>query len=460
MINNGGYGGGSKCGRPNLGRPNLGGAGNKSKGNKGDDKKIKERFLSKKPSIKQPKSSTSAFSTAKRVPKKQKVADLSIQAMGVDPASFNVHKPQQKYDVLQSKSTTETSELVLESSCASKEEFYELRKKELKQRQKEKEAERMQRMQELQLEAKKRLKEFDQMEAPFKKIREKSKDAKKSEFVEDLLYLAIEAAKPAPVGPIRNYSAEDRERETNLLVDLINQKREEVQHTKKLQELDDDVIVIGNVQVPVEQPKTFKKQTSGSSTARSHAPPLQEIPLNENNDLIAIAAVSKNTLNIPPEDSENGIKSNEKSHETGLFYFNGLPIDIPGVDSITCLERADCLIQFIEQGLGPEMLQEAKDFLLVAPKMDEKEAETKFREVFSNPEEMKYYPFVQHLLFCENFKQTTQLPKPSHYSATNEEEEEDQLQQNQENQENGEFEEEEQQQEFEEEEEEGIEKDE
>lgn len=305
------------------------------------------------------------------------------------------------------------------SSIASREEFYEMRRKEIKKRQKEKELERQQKMEELAQEAKKRKKELGQMEAPFKKIREISEAAKKSESAEEFLYFALETAKPPPVGHVihRSFSAKDRERETNLIADLINQKRDEVQLMKKkmMQQQDDDVIMIGNVEVSVDKPKyPQKKQASGSSTSRSkfNPRPISDIPLKENNDLIQISAISKTTINLPPFDDEKPIKNLKSSHETGFFYFNGLPIDIPGIDVCNAMERADCLTQFITQGLGQEHYDRAKQFVFsMKPSNEKDESATKkddnvnqiFKDIFSNNEEMKYFPFVQHLVFCENY---------------------------------------------------------
>lgn len=305
------------------------------------------------------------------------------------------------------------------SSIASKEEFYEMRRKEIKKRQKEKELERQQKMEELAQEAKKRKKELGQMEAPFKKIREISEAAKKSESAEEFLYFALETAKPPPVGRVihRSFSAKDRERETNLIADLINQKRDEVQQMKKkmMQQHDDDVIMIGNVEVAVDKPKyPQKKQASGSSTNRSriNPHPIVDIPIKENNDLLQVSAISKTTINFIPFDEEKPIKNSKSSHETGFFYFNGLPIDIPGIDICSPLERADCLSQFITQGLGQDHFDRAREFVLMAkPSEEGKESAIKtdddaskmFKDIFSNNEEMKYFPFVQHLVFCENY---------------------------------------------------------
>ena len=419
--------------RGNIGmkRPNLGGASSNLTNNASNSKKIKNRFGSKKPAITQPKSALKP-----RKPLKQKPIDLSVQAVLVDPQSFHQHRIQPKYDIMQTKSTIEQSELVLDGSCKTKEEFYELRAKEIRKKQKENKKERLQRMHELSLEAKKRLKEFDQLEAPFKKIKDKSHATNRAEN-EDLLLLAVEAARPPHVGSIKNYTVEDREREINLLADLISQKREEVQHNKKLQELDDDTIMIGNVEVTVEKPKNSKG--SAASSSRSYAPNLTEISAYENNDLISVAAISKNFLNVPPSiDSEepkisavmdgitglvptnpntvaSSIKMNKDktieidiarmSHETGFFYFNSLPIDIPGVDMYDIAGRIDCLVQFIEQGLGPDLLDNARQLVFEAAQMSNEAATERFKEVFTNPEEAKYYPFVQHLIFCEHFNE-------------------------------------------------------
>ncbi|KAK8889121.1 hypothetical protein M9Y10_033865 [Tritrichomonas musculus] len=431
--------------RPNLGR-NV---------NDNSKKEIAQRFSNKKkPPITQPKQAN--MKKIKKRPNEGEngvisnpsiaavgaagvpVETLSINAVSIDPSSFIVHKEKPKYDVMQTRNSSEispmqsyedfSSQLSMGSvpssassstlsSIASKEEFYDMRRKEIKKRQKEKELERQKKMEELAQEAKKRKKELGQMEAPFKKIREISEAAKKSESSEEFLYFALETAKPPPVGHVihRSFSAKDRERETNLIAELINQKRDEVQTMKKRmmqQHDDDDVIMIGNVEVAVDKPKyPQKKQSSGASTNRSriNAQPLVDIPLKENNDLLLISAISKTAINLPPSDEEQPIKNSKSSHETGLFYFNGLPIDIPGVDICTALERADCLIQFITQGLGQDHFDQAKKFVfdISSPseenKIKDDEANQMFKDIFSNNEEMKYFPYVQHLIFCENY---------------------------------------------------------
>lgn len=411
--------------RPNLGR--------KEPSNK---KEIQQRFAGKKkPPITQPKSSN-----PKKLKKKTEneilsnpsiaavgaagvpVETLSINAVSIDPASFKAHKPAPKYDVMQSKASStalseatsyeDFSSLSSSSSVVSREEFYDMRRKEIKRRQKEKELERQQKMEELAQEAKQRKKELQQKEAPFKKIREMSEAAKNSDHAEDMLYIALDAAKPTHSGFHKAINAEEREQEVVLIAAMINQKRDEVQNLKKkmMENADDDVIMIGHMEYQVDKPKyPSKKQTSGSSTNRSqfHFKPLIQIPLIENNDLVQICAIFKSALFYPPDDNEEIFKSSSPSHETGLFYFNNLPLDIPGADMCTPLERADCLTQFITQGLGEELFEQARNFLSNVEMLnsieENNEMQQTFRNIFSNNEELKYYPFAQHLVFCENY---------------------------------------------------------
>ena len=131
------------------------------------------------------------------------------------------------------------------------------------------------------------------------------------------------------------------------------------------------------------------------------------ISLIEKNDMIRICVIFKSALFYPPDDNEEIFKSSSPYHETGLFYLNNLPLDIPGADMCTPLERADCLTKFITQGLGEELFEQARNFLsnVEMPNSIEEndEMQQTFRNIFSNNEELKYYQFAQHLVFCENY---------------------------------------------------------
>jgi hypothetical protein len=90
------------------------------------------------------------------------------------------------------------------------------------------------------------------------------------------------------------------------------------------------------------------------------------------------------------------------SSETGFFIFSGLPVDIPGLhDCDSMADRLDCLDQFIEQGLGAELLGRAKatvrELSFAVGNLDE------FQAIFSNRTLLSYFPFVEHYVFCENF---------------------------------------------------------
>jgi hypothetical protein len=85
-----------------------------------------------------------------------------------------------------------------------------------------------------------------------------------------------------------------------------------------------------------------------------------------------------------------------------LFIFTGLPLDIPGIgEGASITDRIDCLDQFLEQGLGVELLEKAKTSVrnLIFATGDENE----FRSIFSNRTLLSYFPFVQHYIFCESF---------------------------------------------------------
>lgn len=341
----------------------------------------------------------------RKPPAERDVSGLAVCAVGVDPMSMMQKRVQAKYDVMSSKSSV-ASGLTLDGSCASREEFDEMRRKEIKLRQKMREEERAKVMKELSEDAKHRKKAYEQMEAPFKKIREKQLAQEKETQEEDKLFLTIEAAKPPPVGT-RAMKASDRQREVDLLIDLIKQRREEVQKMKVMQaRMTDDVIMIGNMEVPVELPKTAKeKQKSSQSSQRPlQVPDLESVDAAEDQDNLAIAAIAKNTFEIPPSDDEfSQFAEFSPSKETGFFYFSGLPIDIPGVEDCDSMDdRLDCLNQFLEQGLGQEGTEEAKQVVRSISMEDGSESD--FKKVFSNKGLLAYFPFVEHYIFCENYE--------------------------------------------------------
>jgi hypothetical protein len=86
-----------------------------------------------------------------------------------------------------------------------------------------------------------------------------------------------------------------------------------------------------------------------------------------------------------------------------LFIFAALPLDIPGVgDGASVGDRIDCLDQFLEQGLGAELLNRAKESVrsFVFGEGDEDE----FRAIFSDRSLLCYFPFVMYYIFCETFE--------------------------------------------------------
>jgi hypothetical protein len=273
---------------------------------------------------------------------------------------------------------------------------------EIRQRQKQREEDRVKIMKQLADESKQRRKSYDQVEAPFKKIKEQAKGSG-DDGNEEGLWLAIQAAKPAPFGAlkVRGITAQDRQREIQLLMDLIREKREEVQRAKEAQaQVREDVVIIGSVEVPIDLPAKSRHQ-SEQPTPRSRVPEYGSLSAADAADLIGVTAFGKSLLDIPPSDDEgkpaNGISA---SSETGFFIFTGLPLDIPGIQDVDKIEdRMDCLQQFLEQGLGSELTETAKNCVRRIGLGEAKPSE--FGKVFSNRGLIAYFPFVQHYIFCE-----------------------------------------------------------
>ena len=370
----------------------------------------------KKPVLKKPKlqSQTKAKHHDKPA-KKQPLpeADLSgleVCAVQIDPASMMTKKVQPKYDVLSSAQSSAMSSqfssfasgLSLDESCQSKEEFEKLRAKEIRMRHKQLAEERIRIMKELSEDAKNRKKNFDKLEAPFKKIKERA-HAKDQDREEDMLFMAIETAKPPPAVGQHAVTAPDRVREVDVLIDLIQHRREEVQKAKVAQaKMADDVILIGNTEVSVDIPKD-KRKSALPSQRSVVVPDLESVDADEDNDNIALAAIAKNLLDIPPTDDESAVFGGfTASSETGYFYCNGLPIDIPSIlDCDSMADRLDCIQQFLEQGLGTDGVEDAKQ--CIAKISYEDGTSDDFKKVFSNRGLLVYFPFVEQYIFCEHY---------------------------------------------------------
>lgn len=373
-------------------RPRLGGA------FKSQDKAKKTKLNT------QQKNSHGSKSEIKRRPPPSTTIDqlgLEVQATHIkNPA---VQKRQlKKYDIMASL-TSNVSSASSVASYASKAEYDAARIQEIQTMQKEKEAQRIQKLKELEQEARQRQEHLNNVEAPFKKIKEKSK----KEFKEEQLYMAVEVAKPPPaVQPARQKQndklVKEREHAIGLLADLIAEKREEVQKMKKMQEKSrDDVIMIGNMEVEIEQPKSSKSSTV-SSTRSIKAPNLRPISESENNDYICLASVAKNLHDYPPEDLEGDLDCTP-SKETGLFIFNGLPLDLPMIaDNYALEERVDALRHFCEEGIGENAMQQVTDLLRKNhDKLPDSKVISDLCDIFKSQEMLTYYPFVQQLLYCE-----------------------------------------------------------
>ena len=374
-------------------------------------------FGQKKPVLKKPKiQSQTKTKQHERVVKKTPPpeADLSgleVCAVQNDPVSMMTKKVQPKYDVMSSAQSSAVSSryssyasgLTLdESLCQSKEEFDKLRAKEIRMRHKQLAEERIRIMKELSEEARNRKKNLDKLEAPFKKIKEKI-HSKDQDSEEDMLLLAIEAAKPPPAVGQHKVHAPDRVRELDVLMELIRQRREEVQKTKVAQaKMAEDVIMIGSTEVSVDVPR--EKRKSALSSQRSVVvPDLEPVDADEDNDNVALAAIAKNLLDIPPTDDESATFGGfAPSSETGYFYCNGLPIDIPSIqDCDSMADRLDCIQQFLEQGLGIDGVEDAKQCISNIGYSDG--TATDFKRVFSNRGLLVYFPFVEQYIFCEHY---------------------------------------------------------
>lgn len=338
-------------------------------------------------------------------PPPQDVSGLAVSAVGIDHNAMMVKKVVPKYDIMSSKCSSAASGLRMDDSCQSREDFDRLRVKDIEDRQKEREGERARVMKELSEDAKHRKKSYDKLEAPFKRIRDKAQNPASSEHDEDELLMAVETAKPAPVVGMHFSKATERMRDVDVLVDLIRQRREDVQKSKVARaRMRDDVVLIGNTEVAVDLPKSRQSaQRSAQSTQRSVVIERESVDGQEDEEILMLAAIAKNILDIPPGDHEAETVGNFiPSLEAGFFYFTGLPLDIPGIADVESMEeRLDCLQQFLEDGLGSEGAESAK--ICVRKVSLESRDPAELRKVFSNNGLLVYFPFVEHYIFCEQF---------------------------------------------------------
>jgi hypothetical protein len=292
---------------------------------------------------------------------------LEIEAKGIDPESIVPKRRVPRYDVMATHSDSQTGLPV--------------------QTQEERQSERAQILRDLADDARERRRAYEHLEAPLKKIREKSRFASE----DGLLYLAVQSAKPPPFGAIklRQMSEVDRTKEIELLCDLIREKRKEVQRRRESDAAkSDDFIAIGSTD-PHSGPGPLHAEYEQVSSA-------------DDTDMIEMTAIAKSVFDFPPTEFPAGVGEVSPSIDTGLFLFTGLPLDIPGMKACGSIEdRLDCLQQFLEQGLGADMAERAKNCVrgIVAGSIGNEQ----FGQVFSNQGVLVYFPFVQHLVFCEQF---------------------------------------------------------
>jgi hypothetical protein len=338
-----------------------------------------KKLVTKKASIRQPKPVP-----VRKAPRQPDLEGLGVESKPLDPGSMLARRRPQRYDVMAACSSAGESsdDTTLESarSCTS-----------IQRRSRE--DERAQIMKGLSEDARERKKTYENLEAPLKKIREKSR----ANDANGLLYLAVQTAKPPPFGglKLRQIRDVDRDREIAALIDVIREKREEVQ--KRRDSRSEDVIHIGAMEVPI-----GKCGHSEGSGQRELPRECERVPAWEDAEIIQLAAIAKSYVDCLPVEETVIRAGSSPSLDTGLFIFAGLPVDIPGVgDGASIADRLDCLDQFIEQGLGADIAERAKASVrsLSFASGDEDE----FRAIFSSRALLCYFPFVQHYVFCEAF---------------------------------------------------------
>ena len=320
---------------------------------------------------------------------------------------------------------------------------------EIEEKRKKREQDRKEQFKQHQMEVKEMQKKFENMDAPFKNVKDKMMSSANKGRPTSLIIpdqrkrkASVDAnatRKPPNIEGTKKPGPQSQAQEQRNLREFLAKKRAELRKAKKEEE--DDVIQIGNVKVRigddsesrsdpepllltkplipeanntgiVQPPKRHRHhshQHSGSDDGKGDIENLIKFSDSEDtegeDDFVSLASMFKKILDEPPPNSEEEASEEEPAppSQPGTFYFGGKELKLPSVTDRDSLSyRVEAIRQFIEKGLGLDKFLEIYRFVTVeSDEISEAEANKKIHEILSTDDELSYYKLIQQLIVCE-----------------------------------------------------------